>query len=110
MSALPRKSPHALLTIAVTCAHQVGRDVPTRLLGTLAFAFAPHGEYAYTDATATQPVPEGISAAGDCNPPAIRLMISTLSVLLTRVCACAANCCNRRDLPARGGDCNLSRA
>lgn len=55
---------------------RVGSDVPTRLLGTLVFAFAPHAECAYTDATGLQPVPEGIAPADAAFLPAAETAIS----------------------------------
>ena len=55
---------------------RVGAGVPSRLVGTLAFAFAPHAERAYVDAAAMQPVPAGVSAADAAFLPAAETAIS----------------------------------
>ena len=55
---------------------QVGPRVPSSMLGSLVFAFAPHAAYAFTDAAGVQPVPRDISAADAAFLPAAETAIS----------------------------------
>ena len=77
----------------------VGAGVPSKLVGSLVFAFAPHGERAFSDLGGVQPVPPGISPSDAAFLPAAETAISIVHDAHPRAVWCGPAAPRRRFTP-----------